>query len=88
MRLEFIGPPSLMVDGGVSYPAVLDGKRLDCQFSYEALEDVDPDSVLGDPMEHFARHQLKLLSIAEQKITKGHSHDGILLIHSGDLVAD
>ena len=60
----------------------------DCQFSYEALEDIDPDSVLGDPLEHFIRHKLKLLSIAEQKIMKGYSHDGILQIHSNDLVVD
>lgn len=88
MKIEFIGPAKLMVDSGVSYQAKLDGKNLECQFSYEALEDVDPGAVLGDPLEHFARHQLKLLSVAEQKITARHSHNGILQIHSNDLVSD
>ena len=88
MKIEFIGPPVLMADKGISYLSKLDGKDLDCQFSYEALEDIDPDSVLGAPLEHFIRHQLKLLSIAEQKIMKGYSHDGILQIHSNDLVVD
>ena len=88
MKLEFIGPPTLMANRGVSYRAKLDGKDLDCQFSYEALEDIDPDSILGNPLEHFAKHQLKLLSIAEQKIANGYSHDGILQVHSNDLIAD
>ena len=88
MKIEFIGPPTLMADRGISYFAKLDGKDLECQFSYEALEDVDPDSILGDPLEHFIKHQLKLLSIAEAKITQGHSHNGVLQIHSNDLVID
>lgn len=88
MRIEFIGPPTLMADRGVSYRAKLDGKDLECQFSYEALEDIDPDNIMGNPLEHFAKHQLKLLSIAEQKISKGYSHDGILQVHSNDLIAD
>lgn len=88
MKIEFIGPPTLMADRGVSYLAKLDGKNLECQFSYEALEDVDPESILGDPLEQFAKHQLKLLSIAEAKITKGFSHNGVVQIHSNDLVID
>lgn len=88
MKIEFIGLAMAAQDGGVSYPATLDGRNLECHFSYEVLEDVDPESVLGDPLEHFARHQLKLLSIAEQKILNGHTHEGKIQIVSNDLVAD
>jgi len=70
MKIEFVGPAQVAEDGGVIYLATLDGKNLDCHFSYEVLEDIDPDSILGDPLEHFAKHQLKLLSIAEQKNSK------------------
>ena len=88
MKIEFIGPVSVAQDGGVSYPATLDGLPLECHFSYEVLEDIDPDSILGEPLMHFAKHQLKLLSIAEQKIHNGHAHDKQIQIFSHDLVTD
>ena len=85
MKIEFIGPASIASDGGVHYPAQLDGKPLICHFSYEALDDVEPDGILGEALEHFKNHQLKLLSIAEQKIRGGHAHDGQIQIFSSDL---
>lgn len=85
MKIEFIGPGSIAEDGGVNYPALLDSQSLGCHFSYEALDDVEPDSIQGDALEHFKNHQLKLLSIAEQKILGGHSHDGKIQIFSSDL---
>ena len=88
MKIEFLGPASLAQDGGVIFPATLDGHPLSCHFSYEVLEDVDPEAVLGDAIEHFARHQLKLLSIAEQKILNGHAHASQIQIYSSDLLMD
>jgi hypothetical protein len=86
MKIEFIGPASIAQDGGVNYPALLDGQALTCHISYEALDDVEPDGILGDALTHFKNHQLKLLSIAEQKILGGHAHDGQLQIFSSDLI--
>lgn len=88
MKIAFIGPASLAKDGGVQYPATLDGHSLLCHFSYEVLEDVDSDGILGDALEHFAKHQLKLLSIAEQKILNGHAHASQIQIFSNDLPSD
>ncbi len=85
MKIEFIGPAIIAIDGGVHYPALLDGQQLSCHFSYEALDDVEPDGIQGDALEHFKNHQLKLLSIAEQKILNGHAHDGKIQIFSSDL---
>jgi hypothetical protein len=85
MKIEFVGPATISPDGGVHYPAVLDGQPLACHFSYEALDDVEPDGILGDALVHFKSHQLKLLSIAEQKIRGGHAHDGQIQIFSSDL---
>jgi hypothetical protein len=85
MKIEFVGPAIIAIDGGVHYPALLDGQPLACHFSYEALDDVEPDGILGDALEHFRNHQLKLLSIAEQKIVGGHAHDGKIQIFSSDL---
>ena len=85
MKIEFIGPATIASDGGIHYPALLDGKSLICHFSYEALDDVEPDGILGDALAHFRNHQLKLLSIAEQKIMGGHAHDGQIQIFTSDL---
>lgn len=88
MKIEFIGPPSVASDGGIDYPARLDGGTLLCHFSYEVLEDVDVDLIQGDAIELFMRHQLKLLSIAEQKILSGQTHANEIHIYSNDLPAD
>ena len=88
MKIEFVGPASLATDGGVMYLAKLDGKDVQCHFSYEALEDVDPDSVFGDALEHFLKHQLILLSVAEKKLLKGLSHNGQLQVSSNDLLIE
>ena len=88
MNIQFIGPASLAIDGGVDFTAKLNHTDLLCHFSYEALEDIDADSFMGDALDHFSKHKLKLLSIAEQKILNGHAHDGKIQIFSNDLVSD
>jgi hypothetical protein len=88
MKLEFIGPASILENGDVSYPAMLDGKSLKCTFSYEALQDLDVDGVETNALQLFKNHQLKLLSIAEQKILNGHAIEGAIHLFSHDLVLD
>ncbi len=88
MNIQFIGPALLATDGGVDFAAKLNHTDLVCHFSYEALEDIDADSFMGDAIDHFSKHKLKLLSIAEQKILNGHAHDGKIQIFSNDLVSD
>ncbi len=88
MTIEFIGPARLASDGGVEFLAKLDKKDVICYFSYEALEDIDLDVVMGDALAHFSKHQLKLLSIAENKLLHGHAHSGRIEIYSNDLIGD
>ena len=88
MKLEFVGPASVLETGDVSYPAMLDGKPLKCTFSYEALQDLDPEGVEKNVLQLFKAHQLKLLSIAEQKILNGHAIDGAVHLFSHDLILD
>ena len=47
MKIEFIGPALLSVDGGIDYAAKVDDQDITCYFSYETLEDVDPDALMG-----------------------------------------
>ena len=88
MKLEFVGPASLLKTGDISYPAILDGKAFKCSFSYEALQDLDPEGVEKNALQLFKTHQLKLLSIAEQKILNGHTVDGAVHLFSHDLILD
>jgi hypothetical protein len=85
MDIKFIGPAKLSEDGGVEFKATVDQKSIICYFSYECLEDLDPDDLIGEALTHFTKHQLKLLSIAENKILQGHSHSGRVEIYSNDL---
>lgn len=88
MKLEFIGPASVLANGNVVYPALLDGKSMQCIFSFEALQDLDSDGVERDSLRLFANHQLKLLSIAEKKVLGGHVVSGAVHVFSHDLVLD
>ena len=88
MKLEFVGPASLLETGDISYPAILDGKAFKCSFSYEALQDLDLEGVEKNALQLFKTHQLKLLSIAEQKILNGHTVDGAVHLFSHDLILD
>lgn len=88
MKLEFVGPASVLENGDVSYPAMLDGKPFKCSFSYEALQDLDPEGIEKNALQLFKTHQLKLLSIAEQKIVNGHAVDGAVHLYSHDLILD
>jgi hypothetical protein len=88
MKLEFIGPASILENGDISFPAKLDDKPLKCSFSYEALQDLNTEGVVANVLQIFSDHQLKLLSIAEQKILNGHVTDGAIHLFSHDLVLD
>ena len=88
MKLKFVGPAVVLENGDVSYPAMLDGKTLKCSFSYEALQDLDPDGIETNALQLFKNHQLKLLSITEQKVLNGHAVDGAVHLFSHDLVLD
>lgn len=85
MNIQFIGPALKAEDGGVLYLAHVDGKEINCHFTYEAIEDVESDSLQTDPIQQFEAHQLKLLSIAEDKIIKGHITNGVVSIFTNDI---
>ena len=85
MKIEFSGSAKVAEDGGVLHPAKMDGQDLVCHFSYELLEELDTDNLKSDPMAQFESHKFRLLSIAEQKILRGLSHNGMVNIFTSDL---
>jgi len=50
MKIEFIGPAVKAEDDGVLFLAKVDGRHVQCHFTYEALEDIEPDSLQEDPL--------------------------------------
>lgn len=85
MKIEFIGPADVAEDGGVVYSAQVDGKVIKCHFSFEALQDVDPDNLHGDPLKQFEAHRLVLLSAAEAKIVRGLVSGDTVNIYTNDV---
>ena len=85
MKIEFVGPAELAKDGGVTYNALVDGKTVVCHFSEEALQDLDPDNLHGNPLKQFEAHRLILLSAAESKITRGLAGDHGVNVYTNDV---
>jgi hypothetical protein len=85
MNIQFVGPALKAEDGGIFYLTHVDGKKINCHFTYEAIEDIESDSLQTDPVQQFEAHKLKLLSIAEDKITKGHISNGVVSIFTHDI---
>lgn len=88
MKIEFIGPAVKAEDDGVLFLAKVDGRHVQCYFTYEALEDIEPDSLQEDPLQQFESHKLKLLSIAENKLLKGLAIKDYLSVYTSDLRLD
>jgi hypothetical protein len=88
MKIEFIGPAVKAEDDGVLFLAKVDGRPVQCHFTYEALEDIEPDSLQEDPLKQFESHKLKLLSIAESKLLKGLAIKNCLSVYTSDLRLD
>ena len=88
MKIEFIGPAVKAEDDGVLFLTKVDGRSVQCHFTFEALEDIDPDTLQIDPLQQFESHQLKLLSIAEGKLLKGLAIKDRLTVYTSDLRLD
>lgn len=85
MDIEFPGEMVPAEDGGLSVRALVDGETVACQFTVEALEDVNPDLTMSDREAQFAASKNYLLRVAEQKIRAGEVVNGVVQIKSVDV---
>ena len=65
MKIKFIGPAQKAEDEGVLYLAHVDGKEVMCHFTYEAIEDIEEDSLQEDPIQQSIVIWTYVLQIAE-----------------------
>lgn len=85
MDIQFPGPAVPMQDGGISYRATVDGATVACQFTWEALQDVNPAHTEEQPMSQFLFSQRQLLGIAEAKIRGGNVANGVVRVQASDV---
>lgn len=85
MRIELKGPAFPADDGGVSFRAYVDGNLVACWFTWEALQDVDPENREADAMSQFEANKDRLLVVAQQLILDGRAADGVVVIRSSDV---
>lgn len=85
MNILFSGPAVSLQDGGVSYRAVVDGVTVACQFTWEALQDINPAHTQENPMNQFFLSKNQLLSIAKAKILTGDVANGVVIIRKSDV---
>lgn len=85
MKIELKGPAVPADDGGVSFRAYVDEKLVACRFTWEALQDVDPENREADAMSQFEANKDKLLGVAQQMILDGRTAGGVVVIHSSDV---
>ncbi len=54
MEITFSGKYAVSSETlGISFEANLDGHRINCNVSQEALQDIDPDNAVGDAEQRF-----------------------------------
>ena len=85
MNIQFPGPAVPTQEGGISYRAIVDGVTVACQFTWEALQDVNPAHTQEQPMNQFLFSQGQLLAIAEAKIRAGNVTNGIIHVRASDV---
>ena len=76
---EAYGP----IGDGVSFQARVDGASLACIVTGGALERIDPENWIDDPIAQFERHKDRLYVIAKSLIEGGHVDGRTLTINSG-----
>jgi hypothetical protein len=79
---EAYGP----IGDGVSFQALVDGAMLACIVTGGALERLDPDNGLQDPVARFERNKERLYKLARTLINDGEVRERTLMIHSSHVV--
>jgi len=69
MEITFSGKHSMNPETfGISFEALLDGHRINCLVTQEALQDIDPENANDSPENQFSANRYKLEAIADAKI--------------------
>jgi hypothetical protein len=87
MTIQFTGRSAINPETfGISFEALVDGEKVICNISTEALQDIDPLNASSEPIEQFEANQYRFQEIAKALILKGKVQKGRLFIASSDVV--
>jgi hypothetical protein len=84
-KIEFIGPAQPAQDGGLTCFALVNGERIKCHFTWEALFECGhlPQPATAEDL--FDAGQTKLFDTAARKIRAGDIDDGMVWVAREDL---
>jgi Protein of unknown function (DUF1488) len=84
-RVEFIGPAQPAQDGGLTCFAMVDGERVKCHFTWDALVDCGQLTQPATAEDLFDAGRSRLLEIATRKIGAGEIDDGMVWVAREDM---
>jgi Protein of unknown function (DUF1488) len=85
MNIQFIPTYAIETTNGISFPAELDGMRIACHISGEALQDMNPSRAADSPEDQFRANRYLFEEIAERLIRNGRVLHAQLHITHNDL---
>ena len=86
MKIEFSGNSAQLLEA-VSFQASVDGANVSCRVSIEALQDIDPQNRMDNPLSQFSSNRSLIEHVAEKLIRNGRVINGQLYITNADLLA-
>ncbi len=84
-KVEFIGPAQPAQDGGLTCFAIVNGERVKCHFTWEALVECGNLRQPATAEDLFDAGQMRLLDIATRKISAGEIDDGMVWVAREDV---
>jgi len=71
---------------GITFPIDLDGERIICLVTTDALQDINPSSATDTTENQFNDNKYSFQSIAEEKIKNGEVNNGNIVIDGKDVL--
>jgi hypothetical protein len=70
---------------GIAFPADVDGMRVRCLVTQEALQEIDPSRAMESSVAQFEANKFQIQEIAEEKIREGKIESNVVLITQSDI---
>tara|TARA_R110001583_G_scaffold53742_1_gene165369 strand:- start:412 stop:672 length:261 start_codon:yes stop_codon:yes gene_type:complete len=86
MNIEFKDDIFLGETTEINLPIMVNGNQVICIVTFEALEDINPETQADEPMQQYLANEEKIKSIAERKIKSGHIVANKMVIYSADVL--
>lgn len=86
MNIEFKDAVFLGETTEINLPIMVNGKSIICIITFEALEDINPETKADEAMQQYLSNESQLKSIAERKIRNGQMASNKVIIYSADVI--